>query len=123
MLNAGELDRHIDIERKTVSQDEYGGEVETWTKLVARRAAGVKPLRGDERFVARQFVAKQHVEFVIRWAPTLAGLTPLDRIVYPPTDATSPPTEPPADQIFDIVEVSELGRREGLKILATRRAE
>jgi hypothetical protein len=84
----------------------------------------VTPVRGDERFTAEQFVAKQQVEFRIRYSSTVADVNPLDRIIYPP-DEGSPSDSPMAaeSQIFDIIEVSQIGRREGLKIIAARRAE
>lgn len=113
------LDRKIDIERKTVTSASSGQDVETWTKIVTRRSAAVRPLRGDERFTAEQFVASQQVEFLIRWSWDVADLSPLDRIVYPPT-GDSPAID---EEIYDIIEVSEAGRREGLKIVAARRAE
>lgn len=123
-MQGGRLDRRIDIERKTLTTASSGQPVETWSKIVARRAASVTPVRADERFSAEQFVAKQQVEFRIRYSSTVADVNPLDRIIYPP-DADSPADSPVAEQsqIFDIIEVSEIGRREGLKIIAARRAE
>ena len=120
-MQGGRLDRRIDIERKTVTQDEFGEEIVTWAKIVQRRAASVTPVRGEERFASDQFIAEQQVEFRIRYSSTVADVNPLDRIIYPASsDADSPELEP---QIFDIIEVSEIGRREGLKIVAARRAE
>lgn len=111
------LDRRIDIERKDVTSDEYGQEVPGWTKIAQRRPAAVRPVRGDERFEAEQFVARQQTEFIMRWALSIAELSPLDRIIYPagmaPTDA----------EIYDIIEVVEVGRREGFRVVAARRAE
>lgn len=77
------------------------------------------PVRSDERFTSEQFVARQQTEFRIRYSLAVADLNPLDRIVYP-ASTDSPPSD---DVVFDIIEVSELGRREGLKIIAARRAE
>lgn len=122
-MQGGRLDRRIDVERRTITQDEFGQETETWAKLAERRAASVSPVQGDERFTAQQFVAKQQVEFRIRWANSVADVNPLDRIVYP-LDASESPAQPPAEhQLYDIIEVSEIGRREGLRIIAARRAE
>lgn len=120
-MRGGRLDRRIDIERKTVTQDEFGEEIETWTKIAERRAASVTPVRGEERFEAEQFIARQQVEFRVRWASSVSDVNPLDRIIYPASeDADSPGLNP---QIYDIIEVSEIGRREGLKIIAARRPE
>jgi SPP1 family predicted phage head-tail adaptor len=123
-MQGGRLDRRIDIERKTVTQSPSGQPIETWSKIVARRAASVSPLRGDERFAADQYIARQQVEFRIRYSSTVADISPLDRIIYPP-DEDSPADSPVATdvQIYDIMEVSEIGRREGLRILAARRVE
>jgi SPP1 family predicted phage head-tail adaptor len=114
------LDRRIDIERFSHVQDGTGQEVEAWSKIATRRPAAIKPVRGDERYTAAQFVARQQVEFTIRWAAIVADLSPTDRIIYP--SATSP-ADVDAPNVYDIIEVSELGRREGLRIIAARRAE
>ena len=116
------LDRKIDIERKTVTQDEFGEEVELWDKLAFRLSASVSPVRGEERFTSEQSVARQ-VEFRVRYSAEVADLSLLDRIVYPPfsSDASPVPT-PPDEQVYDIIEVHELGRNEGLRIVAARRA-
>lgn len=119
------LDRKIDIERKTVTQDEFGEEVELWDKLAFRLSASVSPVRGEERFTSEQSVARQ-VEFRVRYSAEVADLSLLDRIVYPPfsSDASPVPT-PPDEQVYDIIEVHELGRKgrkEGLRIVAGRRA-
>jgi SPP1 family predicted phage head-tail adaptor len=123
-MGAGRLDRKIDIERKTVTQAPSGQEVETWSKIATARAAAVRPLSGEERFTSAQFVAKQQVEFRVRYSAALAQLNPLDRIIYPP-DAGSPSDSPTAaePQIFDIVEVNEVVRLRMLSIKAVRRAE
>jgi len=89
--------------------------------VVTRRSAWMKPISGDERFTAMQWVASQQVEFRVRWSQLLAQLNPLDRIIYPSsTDAESPAME---SRIYEIIEVNELGRRESLQIKTARRAE
>jgi hypothetical protein len=65
---------------------------------------------GDERFSQPQLVAKQQTEFGVRWSSDIADLSPLDRISY-------------GGSVWDILSVAELGRREGLKIIAVRRAD
>jgi len=115
------LDRKIDIERRTVTLDDFGQEVETWTKVVTRRSANMRPISGDERIVALQWVAMQQVEFRVRWSDALADLNPLDRVIYPASsDAESPATDP---KTYEIILVNELGRREALQIITARRAE
>jgi head-tail adaptor len=118
-MHAGRLDRLIRIERKTVTQAATGQEVETWAALgPSKHAASVRTVRGDERFLAQQFIAREQTEFQVRKFTEIEDLNPLDRIVYPATTAT-----PPTSSIYDILAVHELGRGEGFKIIAARRAE
>lgn len=123
-MKAGKLDRKIDIQRKSDGQTDSGAPVETWTNLAARLAATYSPVRGDEKGSAPQPVASQQVDFWIRWTAALAGLTPKDRVIYPAIfEDVSPADEITDDRIYDIIEVSEIGRREGLKIRTSRRAD
>jgi head-tail adaptor len=122
-VRAGRLDRKIDIQRKTVTHSASGQATETWTNLAARRWASVSPVSATERFSAPQLLARQQTEFQVRWSTDIADLSPLDRIVYPAVPDTSPPTPIPGTSIYDIVEVHEIGRLEGFKIIAVRRAD
>lgn len=122
-MQGGKLDRRIDIERKAIVQDAYGQQIETWGKISARRAASAVPVSGDERFASSQFVGKKVLEFRIRYSAALANVNPLDRIVYPAGAADSPTPEPAEHEIYDIQDVREIGRREGLQIFAISRAE
>jgi head-tail adaptor len=112
------LDRFISIETMTTVPDSVGEPVETWTAIDSRRPASYKPLNGTERFAADQFIARQQAEFIIRWSVNVSLVSPLDRIIYPAGD--SPIQE---EDIYDIMDVQELGRQDGLRILAARRAE
>lgn len=114
-MRAGKLDRLISIQRKTVTRSNTGQEIISWTALSSNRPASISPLRGDERFSGSQIVASQQFEFITRWASVISDLRADDRIVYPSNDS------PSDDQIFDVVEVSELGRREGLRVVAFKR--
>jgi SPP1 family predicted phage head-tail adaptor len=109
-MRAGRLDRKIDIQRKTVTVSPSGAPIETWNNLAANRWAYVAPASGDERFSDPQLAAKQQVEFGIRYSADVADLNPLDRISY-------------GASIYDIHAVHEIGRREGFKIIAVRRAD
>jgi head-tail adaptor len=123
-MKSGKLDRLIDIERKAITEDECGQQIEVWARLKTRLASSVSPIRADERFTALQFVARQQVKIWVRYDPALADLNPLDRVVYPAfTPTESPPEAPPFHQIYDIMGVNEIGRQEGIEILAVRRAE
>ncbi len=122
-MRAGRLDRKITIQRKTVTLEYSGQATETWADLVANRWAAVMPLGGDERFAIPEISAKQQVEFRVRWSSNVAGLTPQDRIVYPAPADTSPPTPILDTSIYDVAAVHEIGRREGLRIIAIRRTD
>jgi len=122
-MRAGRLDRKVTIQRKTVNLSDAGDPVETWADLVTNRWAAVLPLGGDERFAVPQLGAKQQVEFQVRWSANLAGLTPQDRIIYPVRADASPQPALADTSIFDIAAVHEIGRREGLRIIAIRRTD
>jgi head-tail adaptor len=122
-MRAGRLDRLITIQRKTVTSTDSGDVVETWTTLVERRAAGYRPLRGEERFGGEQIVGTEQVEFRIRWSANVAELSQRDRIVYPALADESPEDEPDTRNIYDVLAVNEIGRREGLTIVTQRRAD
>ncbi|MBN8959082.1 MAG: phage head closure protein [Rhizobiales bacterium] len=120
-MRAGRLDRKITIQRKTVTQSSSGAPIETWAAISHRRWASYRPVRGDERFGGEQWAASEQVEFSIRYSSDVADLSPLDRVIYPAPDVDTPT---PADNtIFDIMAVQEIGRREGLRLVAARRAE
>lgn len=112
-MRGGKLDRTIIIQRRTLSYANDGEPIEAWT-TISTRPASISPLQGDERFTGEQLVAKDQVEFITRWAQLISDLSPLDRVVYPSSDS------PAERQIYDVIQVSEIGRREGLRIAAFR---
>lgn len=123
-MRAGRLDRKIDLQRSQATQSPSGAPVEQWHTLCARRAASYRVLKGEERNTAPQFVAREQVEFKIRWSAALADLNPKDRLIYPALrDDTSPADEATRGRIFEIVSVAELGRREDMQIIAARRTD
>lgn len=123
-MRAGRLDRRITIQRKTVTMSSSGEPVETWTAVGAmRRAASKTPVRGDERFSTPQLVAREQVEFGVRYSADVAALTPQDRIIEPALEEASPANEPRSRDIYDVLGVHEIGRREGLRIITARRAD
>src|SRR5262245_59692500 len=116
-MYAGQLDRLIDIQSKTTTSSGSGEQIETWIDLVAWRPASMRALRANERIGDPQATAMEEIEFRIRWSPPLADLSPLDRIIYP--------SGKPAlgRNVYDILAVHEIGRREGLQILTKRRTD
>ena len=119
-MRAGKLDRLITLQRKDSVASSSGQPIDTWEDLVSRRWASVAPVRGDERFTAPQYAAKEQTEFRIRWSENVADLSPLDRIVYP---ASNGDPVPDPRHVYDILAVHEIGRFEGLKIITFRRAD
>lgn len=75
-MRAGQLDRLWTLQRKSVTQDASGFEVETWQNM-DQVWGSFEPIRGQERWAAAQVVATDPVRVRIRYYP---GLTPLDAI-------------------------------------------
>lgn len=121
-MRAGRLDRLITIQRKSISYSASGEPQESWAALSSQRPASIAPVRGEERFSGEQWVAKEQVEFRTHWSAVIADLSPLDRIIYPAQAADSPDA-PIERNIYDVLAVHEIGRREGLQIIAARRAD
>lgn len=110
---AGLLDTRVTIQRKTTGQSNSGEPVEAWSDL-ATRWAEVRPMTGTERLVGENLTAKEQIQFRIRFDDSIADLSPLDRIVMPPT------ASPTDDQIYNIIQASEAERRDWFLILAYR---
>jgi head-tail adaptor len=120
-LRAGKLDRRIAIQRKTTSQLPSGELVESWTTL-ATRWASIGPLNVDEAPGQETLVAKERVEFRVRYESQFANLSPVDRIVCPASDAAL--STVPTRSIYDIAgAVDTLGRHEQMQIVAFRRSD
>jgi SPP1 family predicted phage head-tail adaptor len=98
-MRAGGLDRRVTLQRFTVTTDDYGEEIQTWSDL-ATVFAEVRQQSGREFIAAAQVQADRLVVFFIRW---FSGLTVLDRVSY-------------AGTLHDIVEVREIGRRDGVEL-------
>jgi head-tail adaptor len=115
-MRSEKLDRKVQIQRSTTGYSPSGEPIAGWAELGVRRAR-VVPVRGDERFGGDQWVAKEQVEFHIRWDVSLVDLSPLDRVIYP---VETPLTD---RNTYDIMAVHEIGRHDGFRILAARRAD
>jgi len=103
-MDASKMDRRIRIEQYTQAQDDYGEPIETWAVLDTVWAE-VSPLSARELFLAQQVSAQADTRFRIRHR---TDLTRTMRIVY---DGAT----------YDIYSIQEIGRREGLEILAKAR--
>jgi len=103
-LIAGRLDRRIIIEQNVPVTDAIGGETDNWS-VFATVWANKKEIQSSqqgENFGADQIFSKVQTKFTIRY---LIGVTNLMRIIF--NSAT-----------FGIIFIKELGRSEGLEIIA-----
>ena len=108
-LSAGKLDRKIILQRFTTTVDAYNEPVLTWATL-ATRSASYEPISDGERFRAGETAANASARFVIRWSSAVATLNPKDRLQY-------------EGETWQILHVKELGRREGLELTCSARAD
>ncbi|WP_412033152.1 phage head closure protein [Nitratireductor aquimarinus] len=100
-MQAGKLDRKICIERLTETVSATGAISNTWTTFTIARAQIVT--QSATEFLAGFGEAESGtIVFRIRY---LAGITTADRITY-------------AGQLYDLKEVTEIGRRRGLELRA-----
>lgn len=109
MPAAGSLDRRISIERATATTNALNETILTWECLTEVWAA-VEEVPDGERWRAAEVAADVTTRFTIRWSGVVADVNPKDRIVY-------------KDRIHDVKRVKELGRREGIEITASARAD
>lgn len=78
-MRAGQLHERVDIQYKTVTQNDYGEEVIVWATLAASVPADIYPLRGEELLIARQAEAFADVRIRIRYLETVQ---PTMRVVW-----------------------------------------
>jgi head-tail adaptor len=119
-MRAGRLDRRVAVQRLTTWLSGSGEPLEVWATIGGiARWASKSPVTGLERFGSQQLEAKEQLEFRLRWTGDLADLQPADRLIEPADDALAPTI--PSRSIYDIIAVLEINRREGLRVLTTRR--
>jgi len=100
-MRAGKLDRTIAIERKTETVTPAGGVVAAWLNIATVRAEIVTQ-SASEFLTGFGEAENGTIVFRVRY---LAGITTADRVTY-------------AGQVYDLKEVTELGRRRGLELRA-----
>ncbi len=105
-LRAGALDRRVTLRAKSLANDASGQAIETWADL-ATVWAEKRDLRGREYLAAQAVNAEVETLFRIRWR---SDVTPANRLTYDGKD-------------YDIAAVAEIGRREGLELRCTARAD
>lgn len=108
LLAAGKLDRRVTILRPTyttdASNERIAGEPDE-----TERFASVRPAPGTERFRSAETAAEAPMRFVFRYEPDLVRVT--DSIRHDD------------GRTYAVASVTEIGRREGLEVLATARGE
>ncbi|MDE0878922.1 MAG: head-tail adaptor protein [Sphingomonas bacterium] len=107
ILNAGAIDRRVRIERAGADDNGYN-EVDVWGEL-ATVWAQYLPARGQEAREALGREATAPATFRVRWQRLLGDLGAGDRLVFPIGEGA---------RVYDIKSVTEMGRREGLEIVA-----
>jgi len=100
-MRSGSLDRRIRLETRNTTADSFGEPIDT-PAILATVAAQVLPLKASEVFADQQFSAGKALKFIIRHRTDVNETV---RIIY-------------EGDAFDIQSVSEIGRREGLEIIA-----
>lgn len=106
-MQAGKLRHRLAIQQKSVTRDDHGGEVVSWTAF-ATVWGEYRPLRGREYEAMRAAQAEITVRFVIRY---LVGVNPAMRIVHD-------------DVPHDIIEVIDVGgRKRELELLCRAQAQ
>jgi SPP1 family predicted phage head-tail adaptor len=98
-MRAGKLDRIITLDRVTTIVDEYGTPQEGWTTVATLRAELIQS--SAEEFI-RAYGASTDTIVIFR-TRYLDGVTTADRVTY-------------ASRAYDLKEVKEIGRREGLEL-------
>ncbi|MDB5540529.1 MAG: hypothetical protein JWQ89_2256 [Devosia sp.] len=105
------LDRKITLERFTFTTDAGSGEqVKTWAQIVPPVWASRRRASARETLAAAEVSAEVTDIFETRWDSSWSDLDAKDRLVY-------------EGRTYEIATVDEIGRREGLRIAASARAD
>lgn len=110
-MRAGDLDRRVTLQRAAITQDTTGQEIETWSTLGPSKIwASWRRASARETLAAAEKSAIVTDVFEVRYDSAWSDLNPKDRLVY-------------SGRTYDIAEVTEIGRREGLRIGGAARAD
>lgn len=109
MIAAGQLDRRVQFQRATLTDDGLS-KVETWADHGSAVWASKSDIGDGERWRAGEVAAHITTRFRVRWSLFTAGITPKDRLTCEGRE-------------YDISGIKEIGRREALEITAAARAD
>lgn len=104
-MSAGELDRRVRFERKTVEDDGFSADGTVSWVPIATVWASVVAVSDGEKWRAGALGAIVSHRIRVRFSSVFADLTAADRVVY-------------RGDVLEIGAVKELGRREFLEITA-----
>ncbi|RZN10287.1 hypothetical protein CWO91_13930 [Bradyrhizobium genosp. SA-3] len=102
-MRAGNLDRIIEIQRRTTGLDLYGTVIETWTTFATMRAQLLKNAT-DDREGARGHTTDAVLTFRMYY---FASLSLNDQLLY-------------EGQQYEITGIAEIGRRVGMDVTCER---
>jgi SPP1 family predicted phage head-tail adaptor len=102
-MQAGKLDRVIEVQRPTTTLDLYGTPTQGWAKVATMRGQ-LLAFSTDDREGQRGSTTDTTIGFRIRW---LDGVTLENRVLYD-------------GQAFKLTKIKEIGRRVGLDLICER---
>ncbi len=102
-MRAGLLDRRLSLYHRVLTQSSHGEQVPSYPSAYATVWAEKLDQRAREYFAAQGTQAEATTRFRIRWR---SDVVMTDRLVL---DSVN----------YDIVQISEIGRRQGLELFAT----
>jgi SPP1 family predicted phage head-tail adaptor len=110
MANAGKMDRRVQFQRATITDDGFSS-VETFANHGSPVWASKNDVSDGEKWRADQVSAVISARFQVRYSTFTAALTPADRLVYGGTT-------------YDISGIKEIeGRKRIFEITAAARAD
>lgn len=103
LVDSGSLDRQVTLSHRVVTQNAYGEQVPSWPSAYATVWAKRADLTGTKRVIAQQFMTQQTTEFMIRFRDDVVMTDRLQSI----EEGLS----------FEILQMSLVGRHEGINLL------
>jgi len=103
MVDSGTLDRQVTLSHRVLTENAYGEQTVSWPTAYATVFARRTDMQGTKRVIAQQFTTQQMTEFTIRYRDDLLMT---DRLVSVEEGLS-----------YEILQVSQLGRHEGLNLL------